>query len=136
MAIGNKRTFIEARKVYLSASHGGSIDRLDDVFGKHPVTEVHLSCGGGMGGSSWKLYVKEMGTPDENGMIEVTLYNGSTKKLNTRYIVEVQKKVIVRGRYGIGVHHFAVNPDDHIVFNKNEAQYYVKEVGLQELYRD
>lgn len=64
------------------------------------VTIVHLSYGGGMGGTSCNIVCKEISYDEfKRGMIEVTLLTGETKLLNPRFIVSVDNNNKVAHTY-------------------------------------
>jgi hypothetical protein len=62
-----------------------------------PITRIKMTCGGGIGGSSWYEYVKRINMenirPDD--MLIVTDINARQKLLNTRYIVSVENDLSV-----------------------------------------
>ena len=62
-----------------------------------PITDIHMSCGGGMGGSSWHEYVKRIELDDlfANECIKVETYEGEEKILNKSYIVRANNNYTV-----------------------------------------
>lgn len=69
----------------------------------YKVISIKMSCGGGMGGSSWYEYIKT-DTPQKikeiysaitkGGIIKVVDYLGNTKYINTNYVVMTQEQSI------------------------------------------
>jgi len=61
------------------------------------VTEITMSCGGGMGGSRWNEYVERTALEvlaRETGCITVRRYTGEKVILNTRFIVMARQLTI------------------------------------------
>ena len=59
------------------------------------VTDIHMSCGGGMGGSSWHVYAKRIDLKvlqDDAQFINIQTYDGEEKIINKQYIVDVTNK--------------------------------------------
>ena len=72
-------------------------------FGKHEVTvigevsKVMMSCGGGMGGCSWNEFGTITGDTKNDAFVTLTdAVSGETKQLNTRFIVTVETKKLVK----------------------------------------
>ena len=59
------------------------------------VKKIRMTCGGGMGGSSWYEYIVDFPHNFGNGMLNVTNYKGEKMLLNIRYIVKVSDSQIV-----------------------------------------
>lgn len=61
------------------------------------VKKVLMTCGGGIGGSSWNEYIVDF--PENfmfgNGMLNVTNYKGEKMMLSIRYIVKISDSQIV-----------------------------------------
>lgn len=61
------------------------------------VKKVLMTCGGGIGGSSWNEYIVDF--PENfmfgNGMLNVTNYKGEKMILSVRYIVKISDSQIV-----------------------------------------
>lgn len=63
----------------------------DDPIEYIPITEIRMSCGGGMGGCVWSEYIQRIDMDDfiqsKDDFIKVVTYKGEEKILNKRYIV-------------------------------------------------
>ena len=60
-----------------------------------PVTDIYMTCGGGMGGASWHVYAKRIDLEQlENDSQFIIIYNylGEKKILNKKYIVDATNK--------------------------------------------
>lgn len=55
-----------------------------------PITKIRMTCGGGMGGSTWYEYVQHLDKIPSNEIISVRRYDGKDIRLNTSYIVEAE----------------------------------------------
>lgn len=70
-----------------------------------PVTQIHMTCGGGMGGSSWKEYIKRIDNiydfiQSSEDFIKVITYDGIEKVINKKYIVQFDNSYrIVKVKY-------------------------------------
>ena len=80
-----------------------SIEPSRSPFGEHKVEnlglikEVLMSCGGGMGGAYWKEHGDVAGNLNENKFVVLTdAITGETKDLNTRFIVEIEDKQLIK----------------------------------------
>ena len=51
------------------------------------VTKIHMSCGGGMGGSSWYEYVERLRDIPSNKIIKAKRYDGKEIFINTMWLV-------------------------------------------------
>lgn len=94
---------------------------------------LEISCGGGMGGSHWKEYVIDFDFNDLNrdGLIQVTLFTGETKFINTRNIVTAKPRAIIRA----SVKHSNTNFKDNyweMYFTIHKSD--IKSVKLNESY--
>ena len=60
-----------------------------------PVSRIKMSCGGGMGGSSWYETVEriDIDNVDLNKPLIVTTIDGNKKMLNPRYIVLIDSEI-------------------------------------------
>lgn len=54
------------------------------------ITRIHMTCGGGIGGSSWEEYVERMEEFPTNKIIKVKRYDGKELFINTSYIVKTE----------------------------------------------
>ena len=52
-----------------------------------PITRIRLSCGGGMGGSSWYEYIERLENIPSNEVIKVKRYDGKEIYINTSWVV-------------------------------------------------
>lgn len=72
-------------------------------YGEHKVetigtiNKVLMTCGGGMGGAQWSEFGSFKSDPEIGKMTEfVDAVTGETKVLNPQYIVEIEKKTLVK----------------------------------------
>jgi hypothetical protein len=121
----------------------------DDIIGKpmtpskwvndeptyKPITRIKMTCGGGMGGSSWYEYVNRINMEDirPNDMLLVTDIDGRQKLLNTNYIVSVENDLTVlsalldsrNDAFEIGVYEYRwLVKDGHKVKLTGDFRYY------------
>ena len=84
-----KISTLKGNKIYLTKTPAQIIDSKIEL-----VLRIKMSCGGGMGGSSWYETVKPTKlTP--HSLIEVETVDGETKLINTDFVVSaVEKKLI------------------------------------------
>lgn len=62
-----------------------------------PVSVVHMTCGGGMGGSSWREYGSFETEPEIGKMAKfVSAITGEEKTINPAYIVSIETKALVK----------------------------------------
>lgn len=54
------------------------------------ITKVYMSCGGGMGGSSWYEYVERLEDIPSNEIIKVKRYDGKELLINTSWVVSAE----------------------------------------------
>ena len=59
------------------------------------VNKITMTCGGGIGGSSWSEYIVDFPDNVEQGLVKVTNYKGEKMTLNTRYVVKIADSQIV-----------------------------------------
>ncbi len=63
----------------------------------YPITRIKITCGGGMGGSSWYEYVDRIPLDkfeDFTGkMLRVKTVDGNEKLINPNYVVEVDSEI-------------------------------------------
>lgn len=74
-----------------------------------PVTRIRMTCGGGVGGSSWYEYVNRIMIDDviDSKFIKVTDYTGNEITINTNYIVEMRNFTILKAVFmNSGNYHF------------------------------
>ena len=92
------------------------------------VKKVLMTCGGGMGGSSWTEYIVDFPRDiNEKNIVKVTNWKGEKMHLNTRYIVKVTDGQIVgitidsqNKNCGVGVStHYYATPIDNDVRLQN-----------------
>ena len=95
-----------------------------------PVTDLLLTCGGGIGGTSWHLYIKRIPLHDicmSNGMMEVETWDGYKYVINSRYLVSARQMGIAIGIYHSDNDNFKVGDweyaylveDGHVVHTSN-----------------
>lgn len=61
------------------------------------INKVRMSCGGGMGGSTWYEYGKFKSTPKIGELVEfVDAVSGETKSINPSFIVKVEQVQLVK----------------------------------------
>ena len=82
-----------------------------------PVSRIKMSCGGGMGGSSWYETVEriDIDNVDLNKPLIVTTIDGNKKMLNPRYIVLIDSEITMVTRklnskndnYPIGIYTYS-----------------------------
>lgn len=60
------------------------------------VTEIHMTAGGGMGGSYWHEYVERIDLEDlvQRGYLVTKKWNGETIALNLKYMVKARQLTI------------------------------------------
>ena len=96
------------------------------------VKKVKMTCGGGMGGSSWDEYIVDFPQNFGNGMLNVTNYKGEKMILNIRYIVKITDSQVVGittnsqnlNYYGIKTNYYETPIDDvdlYEEYGKNEV---------------
>lgn len=62
----------------------------------HDILKIKMTCGGGMGGSSWYEYVHDTKELDGEIPVWVTNYLGERIKLNPKFMVKINKISIVK----------------------------------------
>ena len=62
-----------------------------------PVTQIMMTCGGGLGGSSWKMYVERIDLDDiqPDTMIKVKRHDGADMLINTKYVVSARSDITI-----------------------------------------
>lgn len=55
-----------------------------------PITRLKMSCGGGIGGSSWYEYVYRLEKIPSNTMLNIKRYDGKNFSVNTAYVVKAE----------------------------------------------
>lgn len=85
---------------YLQGNQIGHIDSQKNIWvGEpkiHPVTVIEMTCGGGMGGSSWSECVERVEDGFEpNSLQQFTNIDGKKIILNTSFIVKIQNYQMV-----------------------------------------
>lgn len=108
---------------------------------KHKGVMVHISHGGGMGGSSYKRYSVKPLTKDENGDYVLTLINGDTMTVNPLHTVSkrnvklVEFKNVVCGQSHARFHKtfvYAMLDSQEFTFGMNDDDKLTdKELGLE-----
>ena len=91
------------------------------------VKKVKMTCGGGVGGSSWYEYIVDFPELFGGGMLNVTNYKGEKMILNTRYIVKVSDSQVVgittdsqNSHYsGIKTNYYETPIDDNVVLHND-----------------
>lgn len=60
-----------------------------------PMTQIHMTCGGGLGGASWEEYVERIDLDDikPDAMLKVEKYDGTVMVINTKYIVSARSDI-------------------------------------------
>lgn len=64
----------------------------------YPITRIKMTCGGGMGGSSWYEYVERFSLNDISDrplgtMWRIKTVDGNEKLINPNYVVEVDSEI-------------------------------------------
>ena len=77
--------------IYLTKSPAKMVD-----FDILNVLRIKMTCGGGMGGSSWYETVISDVELKPNSLVEIETIEGETKLINTDYVVEAVEKQLVR----------------------------------------
>ena len=76
-------------KIVYTGNHG-YLSNVKEYCGN--LVKLTISCGGGMGGSKWKIITKDNIPIDElnnNKFIKITKVNGQEYTVNTKYIVDM-----------------------------------------------
>lgn len=63
------------------------------------ITQIHLTAGGGMGGSSWYEYVEKIDSIETNTIQEFTRITGKKILLNTRYITSAENFLLITATF-------------------------------------
>ena len=84
-----KVSTLKGDKVYLTKSPAQMIDTNIET-----VLRIKMSCGGGMGGSSWYETVKPIEIVPHS-LIEVETLDGETKLINTDFVVNAVEKQLI-----------------------------------------
>ena len=71
------------------------------------ITAIRITCGGGLGGSSWLEYVKRIDLTKENDdLIKVTRIDGKVITINRRYVVSTEDYTLVTMNYQSYNYHY------------------------------
>lgn len=62
----------------------------------HNILKIKMSCGGGLGGSSWYEYIYDTVALEGDSLVWVTNYLGEEIKLNPRFMVKVNRVSLVK----------------------------------------
>lgn len=65
------------------------------------ITKLRMSCGGGIGGSSWYEYVERLKDIPSNTVIKVKRYDGKEIFINTSWLVEAEDYKLVKATLDI-----------------------------------
>ena len=70
-------------------------------FNAVPITAIKMSCGGGMGGAQWKLYVERIDFDKfmPSSFLKVKTIDGEEILINTRNVVDVQNLLLHMIKY-------------------------------------
>lgn len=66
------------------------------------VTRLRMTCGGGMGGSSWYEYVHRVAGISSNAIVRFIRYDGKPIIINTAYIVEAEDFTLATVKLRLG----------------------------------
>ncbi|WP_405286476.1 hypothetical protein [Methanobrevibacter sp.] len=84
------------------------------------ITRIHLTAGGGMGGSSWNEYVEKIDNIESNKIQKFTRINGKQILLNTHYITDAENFTLITAAF------YNENPNAYKI-GENTVQYIVED---------